>query len=205
VGGGHSKGNSKSMTQYIWQPEWEILESEEEKMPTFEHGIICTNIILQIGSFIAHKNLGRVLDSSVEYRFLETPTKSKGKGKSKTHKKPRFPDVTFIQQDRLPQNMRSYPEIAPDLAVEVVSPTDRDYDIEARVKEYQKAGVKQIWVVHPFSRKIEVYWSATGLKNQTYFSDEELEVGDMIPGFKLKLSDIFDYPQPPDELDETYS
>ncbi|NWJ98573.1 MAG: Uma2 family endonuclease, partial [Chloroflexi bacterium] len=186
------------MTEYTWQPEWEILEKEEETMPTFEHGVICTNIILQIGNFIAHKNLGRVLDSSVEYRFLEKST-------TKRTQKPRFPDVTFIQQERLPQNMRSYPEIAPDLVVEVVSPTDRDYELEAKVKEYQKVGVKQVWVVHPFSRKIDLYHLATGLKNQTYFNEEELDATEVIVGFKLKLSDIFDYPQPPDEDQSTTS
>ena len=61
------------MTLYVWQPEWEILESEEERMPTYEHGIICTNLIGELSSFVKGKNLGRVLDSSVEYRFLETP------------------------------------------------------------------------------------------------------------------------------------
>jgi Uma2 family endonuclease len=189
------------MTTYVWQPEWELLESEEDRMPTVEHGIICTNISTALNLFLKGKGLGRVLDSTVEYRFLEPP-KGKGKGKGKTKKRPRFPDVTFIQQERLPQNMRSYPEIAPDLAVEVASPTDRDYSIEARVKEYQKAGVKQIWVIHPYSRAVDVYRLPTGLKLQRYMEDEELDGEDMIPGFKLKISEIFDYPQPPDEIEE---
>ncbi|NWJ95694.1 MAG: Uma2 family endonuclease [Chloroflexi bacterium] len=183
------------MTSYVWQPEWELLESEEENMPTVEHGVICTNIITALNLFLKGKGLGRVLDSSVEYRFLEPP-------KGKTKKRPRFPDVTFIRQERLPQNMRSYPEVAPDLAVEVASPTDRDYDIEARVKEYQKVGVKQVWVIHPYSRTIDLYRLENGLLCQRIGINGELLGEDQIPGFKLKVGEIFDYPPPPDETEE---
>jgi len=186
------------MTLYVWQPEWEILESEEERMPTYEHGIICTNLIGELSSFVKGKNLGRVLDSSVEYRFLETP-KGKGKKKTNSSKKPRFPDVTFMRQEHIPPNVRSYPEIPPDLAVEVVSPTDREYSIEARVKEYQKAGVRLVWVIHPYSRTISVYHLDTGLLNQTIGANNELDGEEVIPGFKLKVGDLFDYPFPPDE------
>jgi Uma2 family endonuclease len=184
-------------TEYRWQPEWELLESEEERMPTFEHGIICTNLSGELRNFLKGKNLGRVVDSSVEYRFLETP---KGKGKTKKPKKPpRSPDVSFIQQERLPQNVRSYPEIAPDLVVEVASPTDRIYDIQARVQEFQKAGVKLIWMVYPYSRTVDVYRLANGPKFQAYIGEDELVGEDVIPGFTLRVNDIFDYPLPPEE------
>ena len=178
------------MTEYVWQPEWELLESEEDAMPTVEHGIICTNIITALNIFLKGKSLGRVLDSSVEYRFLD-------QGKTNSQKKPRFPDVTFLPQERLPQNVRSYPEIAPSLAVEVASPTDRDYAIEARVEEYQKAQVKLVWIIHPYSRTVSIYRLANGLVAQAIGLSGELEGEDVIPGFTLKISDIFDYPPPP--------
>jgi Uma2 family endonuclease len=179
-------------TEYRWQPEWELLESEEESMPTFEHAIICSNLNSYLNTFLRGKNLGRVADSSAEYRFLN----SKGK------KPPRYPDVSFIRQERLPKNIRSYPEIAPDLAVEVASPNDRIYDIQTRVQEFQKAGVKLIWMVYPYNRTVDVYRLANGLKPQSYIGEDELEGEDVIPGFKLKVSDIFDYPFPPEESEE---
>ncbi|MEI6046799.1 MAG: Uma2 family endonuclease [Chloroflexota bacterium] len=177
------------MAEYVWQPEWELLESENEDMPTFEHGMICSRLNLYLGGYALSHKLGEVVDSSVEYRFLE--------GKQK--RPSRYPDVSFIQQERLPKNIRSYPEIAPDLAVEVASPTDRDYDIESRVKEYQKVKVKLVWVIHPYSQTISVYRLTNGLKAQNYVGDEELEGEDVLPGFKLKVSDIFNYPYPPEE------
>ena len=172
-------------TEYRWQSERELLESEEESMPTVEHGIICSNINFYLTGFLKGKGLGRALDSSVEYRFLETP-----KGKTK----PCFPDLSFIGQERLPTRMRSYPEIAPDLAVEVSSPSDREFEIEDKVKEYQKAGVKLVWTVHTYGRRVDVYRLATGLLPQVIGETGELDGEDVLPGFKLKVSDIFDYP-----------
>ncbi|NWJ95370.1 MAG: Uma2 family endonuclease [Chloroflexi bacterium] len=163
-------------------------EEEEEPMATFEHGIICTTIIRLLGNFIAEHKLGRVVDSSVEYKFLES--KEKGKGK----KLSRYPDVSFIRQERLPLKMRSYPDIAPDLVVEVSSPYDREFEIEAKVKEYQKAGVKLVWSIHTYGRTVTVYRINNGLRGQILAETDELDGEDVIPGFKLKLNDIFDFP-----------
>jgi Uma2 family endonuclease len=172
--------------------ELEILADEDllEDMPTFEHGIICTNLSSEIRSFIKGKNLGRVVDSTPEYRFLEKTDKKKKSGKQ--------PDVSFVREEKLPARFRSYPDVAPDLAVEVVSPTDRPYEIEATIKQYQEAGVSLIWIVHPYSRSIDVYTIENGFKAQTFTEDEEINGASVIPGFKLKLSEIFDYPSDPD-------
>jgi Uma2 family endonuclease len=172
--------------------ELEILADEEnlEDMPTFEHGIICINISSEIRAFSKGKNLGRVVDSTPEYRFLEATDKKKKSGKQ--------PDVSFVRQEKLPGRFRSYPDVAPDLAVEVVSPTDRPYEIEAKIKQYQEAGVSLIWIVHPYSRSVDVYKRETGFKTQTFTEEEEISGETVIPGFTLKLSDIFDYPTDPD-------
>jgi Uma2 family endonuclease len=161
-------------------------EEENEPMATFEHGIICSTLNRLLGNFVAEHKLGRVVDSSVEYKFLES--KETGKVLS------RYPDVSFIRQERLPLKMRSYPDIAPDLAVEVTSPSDRDFEIEAKVKEYQIAGVKLVWVIHPYSRRVDVYRLASGPKPYSYLNEDELDGEDVIPGFKLKVSLIFDFP-----------
>ncbi|MEI6047197.1 MAG: Uma2 family endonuclease, partial [Chloroflexota bacterium] len=169
-------------------------EEEEKPMATFEHGIICSNLIGELRNFINGKNLGRVVDSSVEYKFLESKETEKGSEKGKGKVLSRYPDVSFIRQERLPKKMRSYPEIAPDLVVEVSSPSDRDFEIETKIKEYQIASVKLIWVIHPYSRAVDVYRLNTGIKLQRYTEDEELDGEDVIPGFKLKVSLIFDFP-----------
>ncbi|NWJ95665.1 MAG: Uma2 family endonuclease [Chloroflexi bacterium] len=167
-------------------------EEEEEPMATFEHGIICSNLNGELHNFINGKNLGRVVDGSVEYKFLESKETEKGSEKGKVLS--RYSDVSFIRQERLPKKMRSYPEIAPDLAVEVTSPSDRVFEIEAKIKEYQIAGVKLVWVIHPYSRRVDVYRLASGPKPYSYLNEDELDGEDVIPGFKLKVSLIFDFP-----------
>jgi Uma2 family endonuclease len=57
-------------------------------------------------------------------------------------------------------------------------------------------------MVYPYSRTVDVYRLANGLKPQAYFGEDELEGEDVIPSFKLKVSDIFDYPIPPEESEE---
>jgi Uma2 family endonuclease len=167
-------------------------ELEDDEMGTFEHSIICTNIITELNIFLKGKKLGRVADSSAEYRFLDKPNTTK-----KGRKPSRQPDVSFVRQEKLPERFRSYPEIAPDLAVEVVSPSDKYYEIEAKIVEYQKAGVKLVWMVHPYSRQVDLYRLENALRPQIYMGGDELDGEDVIPGFKLAVSAIFDYPYDP--------
>ena len=172
------------------------LETEdevEEDLPTFEHGLICANLSRELGNFLKGKNLGRVVDSTPEYRFLTRKSKKPG----------RYPDVSFVRQERLPTNFRTYPTIAPDLAIEVVSPSDKEYEVEAKVKEYQQAGVMLVWVVYPFSQRIDVYRLQTGLIPQSIGATGALSGESVIPGFTLAISEIFDYPPLPLESDET--
>jgi Uma2 family endonuclease len=166
-------------------------EEEEEPMPTAEHSFICVNISTELRLFLRGKKLGGVFDSTVEYRF---PNENRA-GKKVSH----YPDVSFVSQERLPGNPRTYLMLAPDLAVEVISPSDKDYDIDDKVDEYQRAGVRLIWIIHPANRTVDVYQIARGLRSQRYISEDELDGGDVIPGFKLKVSDIFDYPLPSKE------
>ncbi len=172
--------------------EWLDQEDEdEEDMPTLEHAIICANINRLIGNYLVGKNLGRVMDSTVEYRFLARQKKNLG----------RYPDVSFIKQERLPKDFRSYPEIAPDLVVEVASPSDKIYDIQAKVRLYQKLGVSLVWIVYPFDRTINVYRLADEPTPQVVNEAGTLDGENVIPGFKLLVSEIFDYPPSPDKLD----
>ncbi len=162
----------------------DAVETEEEAMATFEHGVICSNINGELRAYLKGKKLGRLLDSSTEYRFLKDRISGLGSQ----------PDVSFVKQERLPARFDTYPEIAPDLAVEVVSPTDKDLDIEMKIALYQKYGVSQIWIVHPFSRRIDVYCQETGLHPQSYLGADELNLSEIIPGLKVILETIFDYP-----------
>src|SRR3954454_17039232 len=71
----------------------------------------------------------------------------------------RRPDISFFARDRIPSEAQwseGYVTIPPDLAVEVTSPSDGVYELEQKVEEYLRAGVRLIWVIHPEVRAIQV-------------------------------------------------
>lgn len=183
------------MSTEIWH-EIEEAETDEEDMPTFEHAMLGNRLNFLLRRYIYGKNLGEALDSTVEYRFLQIPATSKS-----TRKPHRQPDVSFVSRERLPKYVRSYPEIAPDLVIEIVSPTDRTFDLETKVELYQQAGVKLIWLVYPYSRQVAVYRLASGLTPQNYNSNQTLDGEDVIPGFVLPVNEIFDYPPDPKQTE----
>ncbi len=172
--------------------ELELYEQELKQfgIATLEHSTIAATIITELKIFLKAKNLGRVFDSSAEYRFLEN---SGGNQRKAT----RQPDVSFVSNAHLPARLRSYPSIVPDLAVEIESPTDMAYLIESKIEQYQKAGVKMVWQVRPFSRRVDVYRLERGLLPEPVGSDGELSGEEVVPGFRLTVSEIFDFPPDP--------
>lgn len=106
----------------------------------------------------------------------------------------RRPDVPFVSAQRWPMN-KSIPtlggawELAPDLAIEVLSPTDLAEELDEKIGEYWDAGVRQIWVVHTQARYITVHESRTRLHN--VLVDGELDGGDIIPGLRVPVGEIF--------------
>ena len=106
-------------------------------------------------------------------------------------------DVSFIRRERysLEEIARDgFTTIPPDLAVEVVSPNDlASKDVEEKVEEYLRAGVKLVWVVYPETRTVYVIrGDGTGYRLR---SQDELSGEDVIPGFRCRVADLF--PGPP--------
>ncbi len=106
----------------------------------------------------------------------------------------RRPDVAFVSYQRWAKN-RQIPvtgnawDVVPDLAVEVVSPTDKADDIEEKIAEYFQAGVQLVWVVFPQFKKIHVYSSPTRISMLS--KGETLDGGLVVPGFRLPLTELF--------------
>lgn len=106
--------------------------------------------------------------------------------------KVRRPDVSFIARDRLPseeQWSEGYVTIPPDLAIEVTSPNDEVYELEAKVEEYLRAGVRLIWIIHPEVQAIQVIRAdGSGLRIR---SGGELSGEDVLPGFRCPVASLF--------------
>lgn len=106
----------------------------------------------------------------------------------------RRPDVAFVSTQRWPIS-RSLPEsgdwdIVPDLAVEVVSPTDEFSDVVAKLREYFEYGVRRVWVILPEQRQVYVYDSPTTVRILS--AGDSLPGGEILPGFSIPLASLFD-------------
>jgi Uma2 family endonuclease len=106
-------------------------------------------------------------------------------------RKVRKPDVSFVRRERLPENASStgYMTIAPDLAVEVLSPNDLAWEIDYKVVEYLGAGVRLVWVVHPVSRAVAVH--RLGGPVSWLREEDEITGEDVVPGFSRRVAAIF--------------
>jgi Uma2 family endonuclease len=110
-------------------------------------------------------------------------------------KRCRRPDVAFVSYERwakgrpIPEDEDDAWAVAPDLAVEVVSPTDRAAELMTKIFEYFQAGVRQVWVVYPKERFIQVYESLTRMRGIT--DVEEIDGGDILPGFRMPIVGLF--------------
>jgi len=156
---------------------YEFVEGELRPMsePTMEHGRIGVNIIALLHSYVKSNKLGKVY--SVETTF-------------QVGKSGRKPDVAFLAQEHIPENDRQASSIPPDLAVEIVSPSDTLYDIQEKAFEYLDAGTQLIWVIEPIGRIVIVYRSRTDIKVLTI--KDTLTGEDVIKGFQCSVAEIFE-------------
>jgi len=155
----------------------ELIDGEIfEKMPTNPYcSIIAAIFVRLLGIFVAEHQLGYVTGADGLYIL------------SKQH---RFaPDAAFVSNERLPEIPRTgYARIAPDLAVEVISPTDLYTEVAKKVAAYLEFGTPLVWVVDPEMQTVAVHTSAGA---RTIGIDGELDGGDVLPGFTLAVKDIF--------------
>jgi Uma2 family endonuclease len=104
----------------------------------------------------------------------------------------RAPDTAFVAAARLQgPPSRRFSEAVPDLAVEVVSPYDTAPEVEEKVQTWLQAGVRLVWVVHPSTHSVTVYRSLQDIHALT--GDEQLDGGDVLPGFICSVRDLFPY------------
>ncbi len=153
-------------------------EPEEKEMPGARHSGICTRLARKLGNFVEDNQLGEVYqESSFQLKVTE-----------------RIPDIAFIAADRLPPE--GEPEtkwlIVPDLAVEVISPTDYYEKVHSKAMEFLTAGVKVVWIVSPENQTITTYRSSTNIMAFPY--EAELVCEDLLPGFRCPLREIFKNP-----------
>jgi Uma2 family endonuclease len=145
-----------------------------------------SGITLRLGSrLLAHvteHRLGHVFESSVGFRW---PGR-----KPDTPDNVRSPDISFVATGRLPDEREpvGFAALAPDLAVEILSPRDRRGDVLEKVGEYLDAGTHLVWVIDPEKRTAAAYRSLTDVR--TIGETDTLDGEDVVPGFACALASV---------------
>jgi Uma2 family endonuclease len=103
----------------------------------------------------------------------------------------RGPDVYYLSAPRILSDDKSvaFWTVAPDIAVEVISPGETANEVQEKINDYLAAGTQLVWTVYPPTRQVVAY-TPDGLA-RTYSGDDVLEYPDVLPGFSCKVSDLF--------------
>lgn len=103
------------------------------------------------------------------------------------------PDASFVSRERWPMGKRVPRtwawDVIPDLVVEVISPTDAAVDLVRKTLDYQRAGVRLVWHVYPVQEVVHVFESPAVAR--VLYRADALDGGEVVPGFRLPLADLF--------------
>jgi Uma2 family endonuclease len=142
------------------------------------HGAICVRLILLVGGFVQKRKLGEVYDSSTGFRISESILLS--------------PDVSFVSKATLKKVFRGPDKFlrgAPDLAIEVLSPSDRTQLIHKKLDLYFEHGTRLVWSVNWKLQQVHIY-RPDSISAVTQLKDV-LSGDEVLPGFKCRLQEIF--------------
>jgi Uma2 family endonuclease len=161
---------------------YEVVDGEIVEKTVGVYEVEIANILTHfLGTFAKEHRLGRAV---MEMIFIIDRAKELQ----------RRPDVAFVSHARWPVQRRA-PKVAvwdlvPDLVVEVVSPSNTADQVQKKIHEYFEAGVARVWVVYPRQQEVYVYASPTQI--QVLQLGQELDGGDLVPGFRLPLTALFE-------------
>ena len=179
--------SAEEFLELVDQPQYqdrrlELVEGEivEMSKPGGEHGEITMLLSVKIASYVYANNLGRMTAADTGFALARNPA-----GRNTV----RGLDIAFISKAKAPNPLpRGWIEIPPDLAVEIISPGNSAGDIHKKVRELLRAGASVIWLVYAETRTVVVHTSAGAV---TYEESDTLSGGDVLPGFEVRVRDIF--------------
>ena len=139
----------------------------------FLHNRVRDHLLIVLTAFVQAHRLGIVVSEQPFHLFGNTV---------------RYPDVAFVRSGRmLPAH--KFPEGAPDLAVEIISPSNTPREMDRRISDFFAAGSTRVWVVYPEDREVYVH-GLTGVVRRS--GDEALEDSELLPGFSVKVASLFE-------------
>jgi Uma2 family endonuclease len=146
--------------------------------PSFYHGLCCIEIGSRLRNHAREHNAGFVVGNDSGVVVARNPDTVRG------------PDVAIFSRERLPEPPRKgYPGVPPDLAVEILSPSDVFTRVQQKVQEYLNAGLRLVWILVPEDRSVAVF--RAGKQSSVLFNGETLVGEDVLPGFSCPVAELF--------------
>ncbi len=150
----------------------------EWDVTTLRHGAIANLLATIITGFVRQYRLGTVVTTDALICLLGSAYHARGG------------DIAFFARGRLPGDLdASAADVVPDFVVEVLSPSDRADQVQAKIHDWLGAGVRLLWYVDPATGITAVYRPDGGV---VAGPEDRLDGGDVLPGFTLRLQDLLD-------------
>jgi Uma2 family endonuclease len=141
----------------------------------YESDEVAAEMIAQIRNWVKPRKLGRVAASSAGFRLSNSDL--------------RAPDASFVLAQRLRRSPKSFAQLAPDLTVEVKSPSDDLAELRAKIREFLSLGTRVGILINPDDRTVEVLYSE---KEPVILRDGDvLTIPDLLPGWEVEISDLW--------------
>jgi Uma2 family endonuclease len=149
-----------------------------EPAPGAEHGLVDTRVIYALERWCRAAGAGVVMSNAGFALRVDPDTV-------------RAPDVAFVTAARMPAHGYggSYWRMAPDLAVEIISPSNRRAALSQQVRDYLEAGSRMVWVVDSARRAVTIH--ETGVSARTLSADDMIDGGDVLPDFSVRVAEFF--------------
>lgn len=145
----------------------------------FEHGSIGSELLMRLRQFVKANDLGVVVGADTGFVLARDPDLV------------RSPDVAFVTKHRVAQaTIKAFFPGAPDLAVEVLSPSDTIYELGEKIDDFFAAGTRMVWVINPKSKTAGVH--RPGLSVEVLHVNDQLSGLDVVPGFECRVGDLFE-------------
>jgi Uma2 family endonuclease len=190
-------GEAAKTTELLTLEEFERLPEEDayrlelvrgrvvrEPPPGAPHGWLVRRLFRALDAYVEEHGLGIVINETGFLLSVYPPTV-------------RGPDLAFISAENLPREgiPEGYWTKAPDLGIEVLSPSNTAVEIHEKVLDYLTAGTRLVWVVDPHTRTVIVY--SLRHEGRLLKLGDDLEGGDVLPGFRIALANLFEPYAPP--------
>lgn len=156
---------------------YEYVKGEFVPMPpaAILHGKISVSVIRHLDFHVYQNQLGYVYTAETSFRVGERLLK---------------PDVAFVSTARVPEDETKGSPVPPDLAIEVVSPTDSQWDVSDKVQAYLEAGTRMVWVIDAVLKTVAVYRPDKAF--QLLQCDDTLTGEDVVEGFSCEVARFFE-------------